>query len=86
MSSPLLCTLLRTVSIRLGDRHTENILLDATTGDTVHVDFNCLFDRGRTFEVAEQVPFRLTHNIVDGMGVMGVEGERRPPVYQLGHC
>ena len=59
----------------LGDRHMENILVDATTGDTVHVDFNCLFDRGRTFEVPEQVPFRLTHNIVDGMGVMGVEGE-----------
>ncbi|KAM0756274.1 hypothetical protein T439DRAFT_320977 [Meredithblackwellia eburnea MCA 4105] len=58
----------------LGDRHCENILLDGTTGDTVHVDFNCLFDRGRTFEVAEQVPFRLTHNIIDGMGVTGVEG------------
>jgi hypothetical protein len=22
-----------------------NILLDGTTGDTVHVDFNCLFDK-----------------------------------------
>lgn len=31
----------------LGDRHCENILLDGTTGDTVHVDFNCLFDRVR---------------------------------------
>ncbi|KAK4058120.1 hypothetical protein OIO90_000859 [Microbotryomycetes sp. JL221] len=58
----------------LGDRHCENILLDSTTGDTVHVDFNCLFDRGRTFDVPEQVPFRLTHNIIDGMGVTGVEG------------
>ncbi|GAA6005621.1 hypothetical protein JCM10207_005273 [Rhodosporidiobolus poonsookiae] len=58
----------------LGDRHCENILLDGTTGDTVHVDFNCLFDKGRTFEVAEKVPFRLTHNIIDGMGVTGVEG------------
>ncbi|BGP12911.1 hypothetical protein JCM10213v2_000828 [Rhodosporidiobolus nylandii] len=61
----------------LGDRHCENILLDGTTGDTVHVDFNCLFDKGRTFEVAEKVPFRLTHNIVDGMGVTGVEGVYR---------
>ena len=58
----------------LGDRHCENILLDGTTGDTVHVDFNCLFDRGRTFDVGERVPFRLTANIVDGMGVTGVEG------------
>lgn len=32
---------------RLGDRHCENILLDGTTGDTVHVDFNCLFDKVR---------------------------------------
>lgn len=29
----------------LGDRHCENILLDLTTGDVVHVDFNCLFER-----------------------------------------
>ncbi|KAK4054815.1 hypothetical protein OIV83_000739 [Microbotryomycetes sp. JL201] len=61
----------------LGDRHCENILLDSTTGDTVHVDFNCLFDRGRTFDVPEQVPFRLTNNIIDGMGVTGVEGVYR---------
>ncbi|KDE08289.1 hypothetical protein MVLG_01552 [Microbotryum lychnidis-dioicae p1A1 Lamole] len=61
----------------LGDRHCENILLDGTTGDTVHVDFNCLFDRGRTFDVPEQVPFRLTANIVNGMGVTGVEGVYR---------
>lgn len=30
---------------RLGDRHCENILLDSNTGDTVHVDFNCLFEK-----------------------------------------
>ncbi|MBW0473796.1 hypothetical protein O181_013511 [Austropuccinia psidii MF-1] len=58
----------------LGDRHGENILFDATTGDTVHVDFNCLFDKGRTFEVSENVPFRLTHNMIAGLGITGVEG------------
>ena len=31
--------------VGLGDRHGENILLDATTGDAVHVDFAFLFDR-----------------------------------------
>lgn len=31
--------------IRLGDRHAENILFDATTGDCVHVDVNMLFDK-----------------------------------------
>lgn len=30
----------------LGDRHGENILLDSTNGDVVHVDFNCLFNKG----------------------------------------
>ena len=29
----------------LGDRHGENILFDATNGDCVHVDFNCLFNK-----------------------------------------
>lgn len=58
----------------LGDRHGENILLDSTNGDVVHVDFNCLFDKGRTFEVSENVPFRLTHNLVSGLGITGVEG------------
>ena len=30
---------------RLGDRHLENILMDSHTGDVVHVDFNCLFEK-----------------------------------------
>ncbi|CAF3491063.1 unnamed protein product [Rotaria socialis] len=58
----------------LGDRHCENILIDTCTGETVHVDFNCLFNKGLTFEIPEKVPFRLTHNVVDGMGTLGVEG------------
>ncbi|EIN10974.1 hypothetical protein PUNSTDRAFT_63830 [Punctularia strigosozonata HHB-11173 SS5] len=58
----------------LGDRHCENILLDSNTGDIVHVDFNCLFEKGKTLDTPERVPFRLTHNLVDGLGVTGVEG------------
>ncbi|KAF9567437.1 hypothetical protein CPC08DRAFT_22231 [Agrocybe pediades] len=58
----------------LGDRHLENILLDTATGDVIHVDFNCLFERGKTLETPERVPFRLTQNIVGGLGVTGVEG------------
>ena len=76
---------------RLGDRHLENILLDTNTGEVVHIDFDCLFEKvrqhhtcnvarvtpglqGQHLEVPEIVPFRLTHNIVDGFGVTGVEG------------
>ncbi len=60
--------------VGLGDRHGENILFDESSGDCVHVDLNCLFEKGQSFEVPERVPFRLTHNMVDAMGVAGVEG------------
>ncbi|XP_066508582.1 serine/threonine-protein kinase ATR-like [Hoplias malabaricus] len=58
----------------LGDRHGENILFDSLTGECVHVDFNCLFNKGETFDVPEVVPFRLTQNMVAAMGPMGTEG------------
>jgi serine/threonine-protein kinase ATR len=61
----------------LGDRHGENILFDEATGDTLHVDFNCLFDKGLTFDKPEKVPFRLTQNMVDALGVTGTEGPFR---------
>lgn len=44
------------------------------TGDLIHVDFNCLFDKGRQLDTPERVPFRLTQNLVDALGVTGVEG------------
>ncbi|KAG7176083.1 serine/threonine-protein kinase atr-like [Homarus americanus] len=58
----------------LGDRHGENILFDASCGDSVHVDFNCLFNKGESFDWPERVPFRLTHNMVNAMGPTGYEG------------
>ncbi|KAJ2573297.1 hypothetical protein IW140_000342, partial [Coemansia sp. RSA 1813] len=61
----------------LGDRHCENILLNEKTGGVVHVDFNCLFEKGKTLEKPEKVPFRLTHNMVDAMGATGYEGAFR---------
>ncbi len=51
----------------LGDRHGENILFDSTNGDTVHVDFNCLFNKGLEFDYPEVVPFRMTHNLEKAM-------------------
>lgn len=61
----------------LGDRHGENILFEEGNGGTFHVDFNCLFEKGLTFAKPERVPFRLTHNMVDAMGVYGYEGPFR---------
>jgi len=60
--------------VGLGDRHGENLLLDGTSGDCVHVDFSCLFDKGLDLECPECVPFRCTQNMVDGFGVSGTEG------------
>ena len=60
--------------VGLGDRHAENILLDSVNGDGVFVDFDCIFDKGLNLSVPEIVPFRLTPNIVDAFGVMGIEG------------
>ncbi|KAJ3403801.1 hypothetical protein HDU80_003705 [Chytriomyces hyalinus] len=60
--------------VSLGDRHGENVLFDELTGDCVHVDLNCLFEKGLTFEKPEKVPFRLTQNMVDAFGVTGTEG------------
>jgi serine/threonine-protein kinase ATR len=61
----------------LGDRHGENILFEEDNGGTLHVDFNCLFDKGLTFEKPEYVPFRLTHNILDAFGAYGYNGPFR---------
>uniref|UniRef100_A0A915C076 Serine/threonine-protein kinase ATR n=2 Tax=Parascaris univalens TaxID=6257 RepID=A0A915C076_PARUN len=61
----------------LGDRHGENLLIDVTNGDAIHVDFNLLFNKGENLAVPEVVPFRLTRNIVNGFGVTGVEGAFR---------
>jgi len=63
--------------VGLGDRHTENVLIDTTGGECVHVDFDCVFDKGLTLARPEIVPFRLTPNLVDAMGVTGVEGAYR---------
>lgn len=58
----------------LGDRHGHNILLDAKNGEVVHIDLGVAFEMGRVLPVPELVPFRLTRDIVDGMGITKTEG------------
>ncbi|KAK2050689.1 phosphatidylinositol 3 [Colletotrichum somersetense] len=58
----------------LGDRHGHNILLDNKTGEVIHIDLGVAFEMGRVLPVPELVPFRLTRDIVDGMGITGTEG------------
>ncbi|KKK13811.1 hypothetical protein ARAM_005379 [Aspergillus rambellii] len=58
----------------LGDRHGHNILLDERTGEVVHIDLGVAFEQGRVLPVPEVVPFRLTRDLVDGMGITQTEG------------
>ncbi|XP_047544765.1 serine-protein kinase ATM isoform X2 [Vanessa atalanta] len=58
----------------LGDRHVQNILIDTTTAELIHIDFGIAFDQGKTLPTPETVPFRLTQDIVAGFGSSGVEG------------
>ena len=46
------------------------LLMNDTNGMAVHVDFNCIFDRAKALDV----PFRLTQNIIDGIGVLKTNG------------
>jgi hypothetical protein len=58
----------------IGDRHSQNILIHEETGELVHIDFGVVFDQGMALYTPETVPFRLTRDMVDGMGISGVEG------------
>ncbi|GAB9466866.1 Phosphatidylinositol kinase [Globisporangium polare] len=58
----------------IGDRHSQNILVHEETAELVHIDFGVVFDQGMALFTPETVPFRLTRDIVDGMGVSGCEG------------
>merc|ERR1712070_410037 len=61
----------------IGDRHTNNILIDQLSAELVHIDFGYTFEQGRILTRPETVPFRLTQDIVDGMGILGQEGPFR---------
>lgn len=50
----------------IGDRHTSNILVHRGTGECLQIDFGIVFEQGKTLQVPEQVPFRLTRDMVDG--------------------
>ncbi|EGG23657.1 protein kinase [Cavenderia fasciculata] len=63
--------------IGLGDRHPDNFLFSLKNGEIYLIDLNCIFWRGQTFHVPERVPFRLTNNLLDMLGVLGVEGPFR---------
>uniref|UniRef100_A0A7N8YQ22 non-specific serine/threonine protein kinase n=1 Tax=Mastacembelus armatus TaxID=205130 RepID=A0A7N8YQ22_9TELE len=60
--------------VGLGDRHIQNILIDEQSAELVHIDLGVAFEQGKILPTPETVPFRLSRDIVDGMGITGVEG------------
>ncbi|KAL7080455.1 hypothetical protein ACQ4LE_000052, partial [Meloidogyne hapla] len=58
----------------LGDRHLDNVLINLSTGQVVHVDWNVCFGKGKQLRVPEIVEFRLTGNIVNALGPTKTEG------------
>jgi ataxia telangiectasia mutated family protein len=58
----------------LGDRHVQNILIDNGSGEVVHIDLGIAFDQGKLLRIPERVPFRMTRDMVDGMGKCGTQG------------
>ncbi|KAJ2489014.1 Serine/threonine-protein kinase tel1 [Coemansia sp. RSA 2050] len=61
----------------IGDRHLQNILVDRATAELVHIDLGIAFDMGKLLPIPELIPFRLTREIIDGMGLLGLNGTFR---------
>ncbi|XP_019856363.1 PREDICTED: serine-protein kinase ATM [Amphimedon queenslandica] len=58
----------------LGDRHVQNILIDKQSAELIHIDLGVAFEQGRALPTPEVIPFRLTRDLVSGMGITGVVG------------
>lgn len=58
----------------IGDRHVNNILIDKSTAEVIHIDFGIALERGKLLPTPEKVPFRLTRDLVAAMGCFGVDG------------
>jgi ataxia telangiectasia mutated family protein len=58
----------------IGDRHVQNILIDESTAEIIHIDFGVAFELGKCLPHPELIPFRLTRDIIAPMGVSGVDG------------
>jgi ataxia telangiectasia mutated family protein len=71
----------------LGDRHLNNILIDTTTAELVHIDLGMIFEYShRILRIPETVPFRLTRDMLDPLLVDGINGSfKRIAVHSLEH-
>jgi len=40
----------------------------------IHIDYNICFEKGKKLRVPEKVPYRLTQNLQNALGIAGLEG------------
>lgn len=60
--------------VGLGDRHASNILFDQKLCTFVHIDLGMILEYSkRTLPVPEQVPFRITRDVLDPILIEGIE-------------
>lgn len=53
--------------------HVIFVAVDLMTGEILHIDYNVCFEKGKTLRVPEKVPFRMTPNLQEALGVTGIE-------------
>ena len=64
--------------IGLGDRHPNNIMIQKLSGHVVHIDFGDCFEVTKERDkLAENIPFRLTRNMIAAFGPCSIEGSFR---------
>ncbi|CAD8180239.1 unnamed protein product [Paramecium octaurelia] len=68
--------------IGFGDRHCDNILIHES-GELIHIDYECVFHKGKFLPVPEIVDFRLTKNLRYGMGYLREQGQFRQILEQI---
>ncbi|CAL2030190.1 unnamed protein product [Caenorhabditis brenneri] len=60
--------------VGLGDRHASNILFDEKLCTFVHIDLGMILEYSkRTLPVPEQVPFRISRDVLDPILIEGIE-------------
>ncbi|CAB3408744.1 unnamed protein product [Caenorhabditis bovis] len=60
--------------VGLGDRHASNILFDTSSATFVHIDLGMILEYSkRSLPVPEQVPFRMSRDLLDPILIEGVE-------------